>query len=1045
MNLAEVSVKRPVTIIMFMLIIILLGSVSLTRLPIDLFPNMEIPVSVVVTEYPGVGPQEIEKLITNPIEGAVSTVENIDQVTSTTTEGRSIIIAQFKYGTDMNFASLQMREKIDMIKRMFPTEVGAPMVLKIDLTAMPIEQLTLSAKNADLAELQSIAENTIKPRLERVKGAASVTVTGGYKNKVDIKTHQEALKGYGLNLDTLAKLIGAENFNAPGGQVQKGTQDLTIRTTGEFQSVDEIKDLLIPLPGGGQVRLKDIAEVGLVHTELTSITRTNGKQSVSISIQKQSGTNTVKVATDIHTAIQELKKEYPDLSLDTVMDQSIYIKQSINTVVREALLGGILALVVLFIFFHNLRTTFITATAIPIALMTTFAVLYFMGISINMMTLGGLSLAMGRLVDGNIVALENIYRHRMAGYSKEEAAIKGVKEIGMAIVASTLTTVSVFLPIVFVQGITATLFRALALTVSLSLLASLLVSLTLVPALSAKLMKAEEIPEGRKGIRGAFDSFSRGFDRLFTRIESAYRKFLHYALFHRKTVVGISILLFLLSAASALTLGAEFMPASDSGQLTVQVKLPDGAKLQETDSLVAQVEKKLEGILELKTAFTQIGTSGGFSVGGDTTNIGNVNVQLTDLKSRQRSVDQVADQLRMLTKDIPGAEFNVTVTSNSISLGSSSPIDIVIKGDDFEQLKKIGNDFKTSVASVEGTREVKTSLTEGVPEVNIKIDRKNAVQYGLTAAQISQAVKGTLSGTTATRYRYEGKEINVVVSGDKMFRTSIPNLEQTPIPTAQGISVPLSQVAQVTLDRGPVMIDRSRQTRVVHITSQLINRDLNSVTKDIQAKLAVYQMPEGYTYELGGQNKELTDSFKDLGLAMVLAIILVYMILASQFESLLHPFTIILSLPMGFSGGMLGLFITRKSINVPAFIGLILLIGIVVSNAIVLVDYINKRRERGENREEAIENAGPIRLRPILMTTLATVLGLIPMALGIGEGSETMAPMAVVVIFGISLSTVSTLLLVPVIYTIFEDIRSGGFRKRRKGKLITVSDSSHQA
>lgn len=1032
MKLAEVSVKRPVTIIMLMLIIILLGSVSLSRLPIDLLPNMEIPVAVVVTSYTGVGPQEIEKLITNPIEGAISTVENIDTVTSTTTEGNSIVVAMFKYGTDMNFATLQMREKVDLIKRLFPTEVQAPMIMKIDPTMMPIVQLTVSEKDGDLASLQTLAEDKIKPRLERVKGAASVTVTGGYVKQVTIKANEEKMKGYGLSISTLAGILGAENLNAPGGQVQKGNQDLTIRTMGEFQSLDEINGLLIPLPTGGQVRLKDIAEVSLGHEDLTAISRTNGKQSISIAIQKQSGTNTVQVADDVATALKELKTDYPNLNFDTVMDQSVYIKQSINTVVREALLGGLLAIVVLFLFFHNLRTTFITATAIPIAMMATFAVLYFMGITINMMTLGGLSLAMGRLVDDNIVALENIYRFRQAGYSKSEAAMKGVSEIGMAITASTLTTVSVFLPIVFVQGLTATLFRELALTVSISLAASLLVSLTLVPTLSSKIMQSESIPEGRRGLFGIMDRFSRWFDRLFGRVEAAYRKFLHYALNHRKTVVSISILIFVLSGLSALKLGAEFMPVTDSGQLTISVSLPDGAKLKDTDSVITQIEKKLESIKELKTAFVQIGTSGGFSIGGNTTNVGTVNVQLIDLKARSRSVGQIADEIRGLTKDIAGAEIQVTVSDN-MSMGSSTtPVDIAIKGDDLDQLKKIGNDLKGLVSSVDGTREVKTSMNEGVPEVQVHVDRKNAAQFGLTAGQISQAVKGTISGTTATRYRYEGKEINVVLSGDETLKSSISNLEQTPIPTPMGISVPLSEVANVTLDRGPASITRSGQTRVVNVTSQIMNRDVNSISKDIEAKLKTYKMPDGYTYELNGQNKEIADSFKDLALAMVLAIILVYMILASQFESLIHPFTIILSLPMGFSGGMLGLFITHKTLSVPAFIGLILLIGIVVSNAIVLVDYINKRRERGEERELAIENAGPIRLRPIVMTSLATVLGLIPMALGIGEGSESMSPMAVVVIFGMALSTVSTLLLVPVIYTIFEDIRNKRFFRRKK-------------
>ncbi|HBW35090.1 efflux RND transporter permease subunit [Desulfosporosinus sp. BICA1-9] len=1041
MKLAEVSVKRPVTIIMTMLIIILLGGISLTRLPIDLMPNIEIPVSIVVTQYSGVGPQEIEKLITNPLEGAISTVGNIDTVTSTTSEGSSVVIAQFKTGTDMDFATLQMREKVDQIKSRLPSEAGAPMVMKLDLGAIPVVILTLSGHDADLAKLQSVAEDKLKPQLERVSGAASVSVIGGYEDQIEIKTHLEKMNGYGLTINSLAQLIRAENLNAPGGQVQKGTHELTIRTTGEFESVDEIKDLMISLPGGGQIRLKDIAEVGLGHKDVNAITKANGEKSVSIAIQKQSGTNTVKVADGVKAAVDEFTKEYPDLQIKTVMDQSNDIKQSIETVKNEAIMGGILAVFVVFLFFHNIRTTFITATAIPIAMMATFAVLYFAGITINMMTLGGLTLAMGRLVDDNIVALENIHRHRKEGYSKIDAAIKGVSEVGMAVFASTLTTVAVFLPIVFVQGIVATIFRELAMTFAISLLASLLVSLTLVPTLSAKLMKTEVIPEGRTGVKGLVDRFSRGFDRIFGRVEATYKRFLHYALHHRKTVMAIATAVFILSSASAFSLGAEFMPASDVGQLTINTTLPDGAKLQDTEATVNQIEKKLETIPEIETVFTQIGTNGGFSLGGDTANTSSISVQLVALAARQRGVEQVGDEIRSLTKDIPGAEIKVTITDNMQMGGSTTPIDIALKGEELDELKTIGMEIQKIVASVEGTREVKSSMTEGVPEVVVKVNRQTAAQYGLSAAQISQAVKGTISGTTATTYRYEGSEIDVVLSGDETFKTSLENLGQTPVPTLSGITVPLSQVAEIEMGRGPVKIERTGQTRVVHVTSQIINRDLRSITMDIETKIKEYQIPDGYTYEVLGENKELMESFADLGLALILAILLVYMILAAQFESLLHPFTIILSLPMGFSGGMLGLFITRTTLSVPSFIGLILLVGIAVSNAIVLVDYIIKRRERGEEREEAIENAGPIRLRPILMTTLATILGLMPMALGIGEGSESMAPMAVVVIFGLALSTMSTLLLVPVIYTIFEDIRDS--RKRKKEKQLTKSTITH--
>lgn len=1034
MKLPEVSVKRPVTVIMMVLIVILLGAISLTRLPIDLFPKFELPIAIVMTQYPQTGPQEIEKMITNPIEGAVATVENIDSVTSTTTEGNSIVIANFKSGTDMNFAALQMREKIDMVKAMFPDEVSTPMVMKIDPSMMPIVQLTITDPKTDLAELQSFAEDTAKPALERVAGVASVTVSGGYQNEIKIRTHQEKMQGYGLSISTLAGVLAAENLNAPGGQVQKGNQDLTIRTTAEFKSLKEIEELLIPLPTGGQVRLKDIADVELDHTDLTSIARTNGVQSINIAVQKQSDANTVSVANEISGVVKNLEQGTPDRSFHIVMDQSTFIKQTINTVMREAVLGGLLAILILFIFFHNVRNSLISATAIPIAVMGTFAVLFFMDVTINMMTLGGLSLAMGRLIDDNIVALENIYRHRQEGYSKIEAAVKGVSEVGMAITASTLATVAVFLPIVFVEGMTAELFRDLALTVTISLLASLMVSLTLVPSLAAKMIKVEDISKERKGFMGRLDSFGRGFDHWFARIEQGYQRFLHYALGHRKTIVGASILIFLLSAASLLGLGAELMPTADSGQITIQVTLPDGARLHETDEMLAEIEGKLEGIPEIKTAFTQVGSGGTISIQGNVQSTGSITVQLLPLAERKRSVGQVVDEIRELTKDIAGATISTKATDN-MSMGATSPIDISIKGDDLDQLKQISNDFKDKVRSVEGTREVDTSMSEGVPEVQVQVNRLKAAQYRLTAAQISKAVQGTISGTTATRYTYEGNEINVVITGDETFKQSISNLQQTPIPSPLGMNVPLSQVAEVKTALGPTTIDRSNQTRVAHVTSQIAARDLASVTADIQKQLDAYQMPKGYTYTIGGENEELVKSFQSLGMALVLSIILVYMILASLFESLLHPFTIILSLPMGFSGAMLGLFITRNTISLPVFIGLILLVGIVVSNAIVLVDYINKRRERGEGREEAIEKAGPIRLRPILMTALATILAQLPMAMGMGEGSETMAPMAIVVISGLLLSTISTLLLVPVIYTIFEDIRDR-FKNRKKGTRL---------
>jgi len=1018
MNLSSLSVRRPVTILMVTFIVILLGAVSLTRLPIDLLPKIEVPVAIVSTSYSGVGPEEIEKLITKPIEEAIATVGNIETISSISREGNSIVIAQFNFGADMDFASLEMREKVDLVKGFLPDDATEPMVMKIDPNAMPIIQLSLSSNN-DLAKLQSIAEDKIKPRLERLDGVASVDVSGGYENQVLVRVNQDRLDGYGLSLSQLAQVIGAENLNLPGGQVNKGKQELTIRTLGEFQTIEDIKNLPITLPTGGVIRLMDIAEVDLTNKEISTISRTNGETSINISVQKQSGTNTVSVANTVNSEIEKLKAELPSIKIETVLDQSEYIKLSISNVVKNAVVGALLAIGILYLFLRNLRTTFIIGTSIPVSIIATFILLYFSDITLNLMTLGGLALGVGMLVDNAIVVLENIYRFRQEGYSRIEAAKKGASEVSMAVTASTLTTVAVFLPIVYVEGLTSTIFKELAMTVTLSLAASLLVSLTLIPMLSSKILKVDRGGERRKSI---FSFLYNAFDKVFGAIEGTYKRILSWVLHHRKTTVFIAIAVFIASMASVISLGAEFFPTMDEGQFTVSVKLPEGAELNETNEVMVEIEEILSTIPEIDTVFSAVGSGGNFSVTNSTTNRGSVTVTLKDLSQRSKSTSEVADKVRDLVRDIPGAEIGVEVSSNMMMGLGGDPISISIKGDDLVTLKQIGDDFKNIVESVDGTREVKTSLTEGVPEAQIRINRDNASLYGLTAAQIANAVKGSVSGITASRYKYDGNEIDIVIRGEDTLNDSIANLELVPIKTPVGVTIPLSQVAEVVIERGPTKIDREGQVRVVTITSQIIGRDLGSVSQDIEGKLADYYLEPGYSYEFGGQNKELNDAFQDLALAILLAVVLVYMILASQFESLLHPFTIMFSVPLAFAGGALGLFIARKPMSVPALIGVIILAGIVVNNAIVLIDYINTRRSNGEDRTEAITNAGPIRLRPILMTTLTTVLGLLPLALGSGEGSEVQAPLAVVVIGGLMLSTLLTLVFIPVLYTIFDDI-----------------------
>ncbi|WP_425446207.1 efflux RND transporter permease subunit [Dethiothermospora halolimnae] len=1023
MNLSKLAVNRPVTIIMITLIILLLGFISLTRLPIDLLPEIEVPVAIVQTTYRGVGPEEIEKLITKPLEETIVTVDNIKNVSSVSSEGSSIVIAEFNFGTDMDFASLKMRENVDLVKGYLPDGANDPMVMKIDPNAQPIMNIAIS-NGGDLAKLQNIAEDTIKPRLERLEGVASIDIIGGYEREIEVSLNQRKMMGYGISIDYISKIIGAENLNLPGGRVTKGSQDLIVRTMGEFKSIDEIKRLPIPLKTGGVVYLEDLAEVKFKNKELDAISKLNGNKSIGISIQKQSGSNTVTVANRVNEEIKNLEEDLNGINIKVVLDLSEFIKLSINNVMQNAIIGAILAIVILYLFLRNFRTTIIIGTAIPISIIATFILIYFNDITLNLMTLGGLALGIGMLVDNAIVVLENIYRFRQDGYSRKEAAIKGAKEVGIAVTASTLTTIAVFLPIVFIEGIASTIFKELALTVTMSLIASLLVSLTIIPMLSSKFLKVDrEQGEKHNNKFRLFSIIYDTFDKLFFKVESIYKRILKWAITHRKTTVLLAILIFVVSMVSIFSVGAEFFPKVDEGQITISVSLPQGAELEETNNIVTKIENKIKNVAEIESVLSNIGSSGAISFGGNNSNKASITVSLIDLDKRDRSTSEIADELRSRIKDIPGADKKVSEASSMMMGGAGgAPISIDIKGDDIDTLKTISEDFKDIITSIDGTRGVETTLSDGIPEVRIKINRQMASQYGLTAAQIANSVKSTISGTTATRYKIDGDEIDIVVKGDEIFSKSISNLGQSFIDTPMDIRVPLAQVSDISIERGPVGINRDGQVRTVSVTSQILGRDLKSITDDIRLKIDEYNMPEGYSYEFGGENKELNDAFSDLGLALILAVVLVYMILASQFESLLHPFSIMLSVPLAFAGGALALFLTRRSLSVPALIGFIMLAGIVVNNAIVLIDYINTRRREGENRTEAIINSGPIRLRPILMTTLTTVLGLIPLALGIGEGAETQAPMATAVIGGLLLSTVLTLVFIPVVYTLFDDL-----------------------
>ncbi len=1040
MDFIQLAVKKPITTVMLMLVIVILGLTSLSRLPIDLLPALEIPVAVVSVTYPGVGPEEMEKLITAPLEEVLGTVSNIKNVSSRTSEGSSLVIAEFNFGTDMNFAALEMREKVDMVRRFFPSEVSAPMVMRIDPNALPILQLSLTGSQ-DVMEQQAFAEDVLKPRLERLDGVASVSVTGGLEQYITVDVRSERLAGYGITIDYLAQILAAENLNLPAGSAWQGEQQLTVRTIGEFSSLEEMRELPIPMATGGIVTLGELAEVSLATREVTSLGRLNGQRSVGVAIQKQSGTNTVSAANLARQEIAAIQAEYPELTVHTVFDQSLFIRLSISNLVDKAVVGSLLAMIILFLFFRSVPSTLVIGTSIPVSIIATFILIYYNGITLNIMTLGGFALGVGMLVDNSIVVLENIYRFMEDGHSRVDAAVLGTKEVAMSITASTLTTVAVFLPIVFVEGLTAMLFKELALTTSMSLMVSLVVSLTLVPMLASKLLKVRgsNPPGVNSPSTGRGGSVGAKFDAFFAGLLDSYKRLLRFSLQRRALTLLVGLAVFAASLTSLWSLGSEFIPAMDEGQISINVSMPAGSSLAETDSVIGEIEEMLRGISEVSAVRSTVGGRGGLAFGMDRANRGNIEVQLVGRDERQRSTPEVADEVRNFTSTLPGAEISVEVSSTVMMGGGlgGAAISVTLKGREVDVLNEWSELLVGTIQSVEGTREVRSNVAVGVPEVQIVVDRTQASQYGLTAAQVAQSVRTTLSGRVATRYKLDGREIDVVLRGDQRFRDELSLLSTTMIATPVGISVPLSQIASIGTAQGPFTINRDGQARTVTINSEVFGRDVGSVAADVELALSRLELPGGYSYEMGGQNQELQDAYSDLTLALILAVVLVYVILAAQFEALLQPFTIITAVPLSFSGAALALFLTGRPLSVPALIGAIILAGIVVNDAIVLIDYIDTRRGMGESRTEAIVNAGPIRLRPIVITTLTTVLGLVPMAMGFGEGGEALAPLATAVIGGLSAATLLTLVLVPTIYTLFDDL--GIWIMRRIGALGSAS------
>lgn len=1019
MKITEVSVDRPLAITMLILALVVLGLFSLPRLAVDLYPNMELPVAAIVTSYEGAAPAEVEKLVTKPIESAVATVSNVTELRSISQFGRSMVIVIFDWGTSVDNSVNDLRDKVEMIKGALPSDAGSPMTLKMDPNNMPI--IMLSVEGKDLVRLKTVAEDTIQPRLERISGVASATINGGKEREIKVQLDRAKMESYGLSVTQVVQNIAGDNIAGTAGTVESGSSEMTIRVIGEYNTPESLKNIRISLAGtGNTIALGDIATIEDSFKDETTYTSTNGEPSLGIYVMKASDGNTVQVARKVHEEVAELNKVLPaGMKIETVMDQSTFIQSSINGVTHHGLLGGIFAMIVLYFFLRNMRSTLVVMIVIPISIIATFAMLYFGKQTINMMSLGGLMLGLGSLVDFSVVVLESIYRYRQNGYGIIEAAKLGSAEVGSAVTASAMCQVLVFMPIVFVEGLAGILFKPLALTVSFSHIAALFAALTLVPMLSSKLL--QNVPPPEVVFEGKSKNPAVHFGRFLHRLNERYGKLLRWALGHRKRVVGLVVLALVLSLAATPLIGTEFIPTMDQGEMTVSIKLPAGTKLEETK----QVAENIEGLIrheisDIDHIFASVGGGGAYSMSSGGAREASLQVKLKPLAERQITTTEAAEQLRRLLAKVPGAEITIT-TGSGMSMSTGSAIDISIRGDDLEVLEELGDQVLNIVQETAGTRNAANSLADANYELQVVVDREQAARYGLSASQVLSAVRNSFDGQVVSRMRTGDNEVDIRLETAGGLSATQDSLANLTIVSSTGARVPVTSIAHIETDKAPQQITRYTQNREVSITADIAGRDLGSINAEIQAKLDNLAVPEGYLLDFGGQASDMAESFGSLALALLLAIVLVYMFMVAQFESLFQPFIIMFALPPTFVGVVLGLGLTGHHLSVPALIGAIMLVGIVLNNSIVLVDYINTLRRRGYDLREAILEAGPVRLRPILMTALTTILALLPLAFGTGEGSEGQAPMAVVVAFGLALSTLITLVFVPVMYTIFDD------------------------
>ena len=1092
MKVVSFATRRPVTVFIFALAAVVFGGVAFRDLAVDLLPDITYPSLTVQTQYEGAAPVEMENLITRPVEDAVGVVNGVNRVVSSSRADISEVTLEFSWGTNMDFASLDVRERLDQVR--LPIEAERPVLLRYDPSLDPILRMGLAAGGSDLIALRLLAEEDLKRKLERLEGVAAVVVSGGLEEEIQVEIDERRLTSLGLTMNQVMNRLAQENVNLTGGRLRDGQTDYLVRTINELLRPEEMREIVIDRSQGAIVRLEDIARVYQGAREREVITRIDGREAVEIAVYKEGGTNTVTVASAVLDRVEELEENLrqidPQLELTVLTDQSRYIRDSVSAVIETALIGGSLAIVVLFLFLRSAPKTLIIGISIPVSVVATFFLMYVAGVSLNIMSLGGITLGIGLLLDNSIVVLEAIQRRRDQGVGVVEAARAGASEVGRAVIASTITTVCVFVPIVFVEGVAGQMFGDQALTVTFSLLVSLGVALTVIPMLASRKFFAggEKIETvalaGRsnpitRGLAAFFSAIGvgvaltvktvvggvamvmswllrpvlAGFDALLRGITAVYARILRGALRHPALVVLVAIVLLAGSVQLVGSLGSELVPELIQGEFYVDAELAPGSRLEVTDRRLAVIDERVREFADefgVQSVYTVVGTSNeqGGAAGERRENIGQVNVRMEPPIDAERE-ELVMSWIRDLI-DGENASFAdqappvagaaaVPVGAGAVGAGSAlgddslkyrfgrptyfsfrSPVEVQIRGHNLALLELLADQVASRMREVEGLVDVKSSTEGGNPELQIVFDRERLSALNYTVAQLGAVIRSKVQGDIATDIVREDRNIEVRMRTDEGYRDSVRDLRNLNIRQSGATPLPLSAVAEVIETEGPAEIRRSDGGRVAVIEANIVGRDLGSVSDDIQSILDSTRFPVGFDYSVGGQRQEMERSFDSMRLAILLAVFMVYLVMASQFESLLHPFVILFAVPFSVIGAIGILYLTRTPVSIVVLIGGILLAGIVVNNAIILIDYTNRLRRAGKAKIDAVREACLVRLRPILMTTSTTVLGLLPMALGLGEGAELRTPMALTVVGGLLTSTLLTLIVIPALYLLLD-------------------------